>query len=846
MKQISAIRNAQAGKQNAGARPRIALHWARAEGHSFKGTQPVFSNHGLLRRPGAALQTQLVIGKPNDQFEQEADRVADQVMMRMPGDGQDLDVSTFASSNHRLQRKCACGGAAGPSGECEECNKKKRLDLQTKLKVNEPGDIYEQEADRIADQVMAMPESPVVSGTPPLIQRFSGQSNGQTNPAPASVDEALVSSGTPLDPALRQHMEQRFVRGFSRVRVHTGTAAEQSAADVNAYAYTVGHDIVFGVDRFAPGTPEGRRLFVHELTHVVQQTGGEGVHSGQRSEKRGLSPISIQTLPTRGGNVPVALQRKVDLKACLAQTDEILPPIGTVATIDRELTLTDTLGSEYGPLKKQILASIEARKFVCDAGVPAVLSLWDKRTAAGELDVTAAQTALKADKTNIYSKNLDTSWLRRTRLGRAETELSTVAASVASQAKTTKLPRLLFPRLAAPQKENVAGAAKELDALIPVFESATKEFTAAGQTAFQLREQLDHARKEAIKAKNPDYAGSPRDSLEEAVKTAKRLQQELESVHRGIDIGELVKTSQEVAVEVAKLPPTSDSDAIGNLLQVVNTFRKNVADSSTQVTDLAGAARRVSFVLRYSAALNTPGFANPPGKDEMQSMRSRIDLLRPDLELLFGEETAMLLDLFDELGKRINRQIEQRSTMETALGHETELVPPQADVRSFFQTLEKKSNDEVTKAYTEYAQAFFEHQIVVRMEDFNVIDLDEIFARPLSLAGLRPLVCTDYAVLGATLLGVTGAKTQGFIVAVRASAEQVRTNQLDEGHAVAVIQRKGAKLFVSNDVVVDDRNDAIGPDAVEWKNKEFPLISGKGKTVQEAITALQAELARRR
>ena len=49
-----------------------------------------------------------------------------------------------------LQRKCACGGATGMSGECEECSKKKRLRLQTKLKVNEPGDIYEQEADRIS------------------------------------------------------------------------------------------------------------------------------------------------------------------------------------------------------------------------------------------------------------------------------------------------------------------------------------------------------------------------------------------------------------------------------------------------------------------------------------------------------------------------------------------------------------------------------------------------------------------------------------------------------------------------------------------------------------------------
>jgi hypothetical protein len=159
----------------------------------------------------------------------------------------------------------------GPTGECEACNKKRRLSLQTKLKVNEPGDIYEQEADRIANQVLTAPGYSDVSGAPPRIQRFSGHSNGQLDTAPASVDHALASPGAPLSSVLRQDMEQRFGYDFSRVRVHSGAAVEQSVRDVNANAYTVGHDMVFGADQFAPGTHEGRRLIAHELTHVVQQ-----------------------------------------------------------------------------------------------------------------------------------------------------------------------------------------------------------------------------------------------------------------------------------------------------------------------------------------------------------------------------------------------------------------------------------------------------------------------------------------------------------------------------------------------------------------------------------------------
>ena len=191
-----------------------------------------------------------------------------------------------ASRSGILQRKCACGGATGMSGGCEECGKKHPLGLQTKLKVNESDDIFEREADRVADQVMAAPASPAVSGAPLRIQRFSGQSNGQVDAAPASVDHALAGTGRPLEPTLRQDMEQRFGHDFSRVRVHSGMAAEQSTQDVNAHAYTVGHNIVFGAGQFAPGTHEGRRLIAHELTHVIQQN-GRSAATIQRKERIG-------------------------------------------------------------------------------------------------------------------------------------------------------------------------------------------------------------------------------------------------------------------------------------------------------------------------------------------------------------------------------------------------------------------------------------------------------------------------------------------------------------------------------------------------------------------------------
>ena len=178
--------------------------------------------------------------------------------------------------------------------------------IQAKLAVNAPGDIYEQEADRVADQVLATPGQAVRSA-PLQIQRLAGSSGGQME-APASVDRALASPGRPLEPALRRDMEQPFGYDFSRVRVHTGTAAEQSAREVNASAYTVGHDIVFGADKFKQRANEGRRLLAHELTHFVQQSGADAGRTRHNNDNFGGATISQPVM--EGGDVARCMQRQ--------------------------------------------------------------------------------------------------------------------------------------------------------------------------------------------------------------------------------------------------------------------------------------------------------------------------------------------------------------------------------------------------------------------------------------------------------------------------------------------------------------------------------------------------------
>ena len=175
--------------------------------------------------------------------------------------------------------------AATSSGECADRSEKK---LQRKLAIGATNDPLELEADRVADQVMSASAQSSVNRTTPRIQRCLSHSNGRMDAAPPSVDRSLAGPGSPLTPALLQDMEHRFGHDFSRVRVHADAAAEQSARDVNAHAYTVGPDIVFGAGRFAPETHDGRRLMAHELTHVVQQQGG----------RTGLGTQSFQISPS--------------------------------------------------------------------------------------------------------------------------------------------------------------------------------------------------------------------------------------------------------------------------------------------------------------------------------------------------------------------------------------------------------------------------------------------------------------------------------------------------------------------------------------------------------------------
>lgn len=212
------------------------------------------------------LQRKLTIGSTNDPLEAEADRTAERVMrMTVPGQTRSPAVSSTgrqAPLAAAVLRRCSCGGS------CDKCRARQRNTTSS------PDDFA-------------------------LQRKPSGPSS--VDEAPASVHQTLRSSGSPLDLATRAFFEPRFGHDFKDVRVHTGAAAANSAREIDALAYTVGSNIVFGSQRFAPHTSHGQRLLAHELTHVVQQRSSQSVaRHVRRAQLPSSGPAQNTQVPARG------------------------------------------------------------------------------------------------------------------------------------------------------------------------------------------------------------------------------------------------------------------------------------------------------------------------------------------------------------------------------------------------------------------------------------------------------------------------------------------------------------------------------------------------------------------
>ncbi|MDH5653067.1 MAG: DUF4157 domain-containing protein [Gammaproteobacteria bacterium] len=165
--------------------------------------------------------------------------------------------------------------------------------IQAKYTVGAVNDPHERDADAVADQVMrgeaAAPVSPlensnrtsVSNGTEYHTDEFEHSNDGESlqyGTTTTSLDfnnrlERLRGRGRPIPGEIRDKLGNRMGRDFRHVGVHTGDEANALNRKINARAFTVGNDVFFSDNQYAPHSHSGQRLLAHELAHVSQQSG---------------------------------------------------------------------------------------------------------------------------------------------------------------------------------------------------------------------------------------------------------------------------------------------------------------------------------------------------------------------------------------------------------------------------------------------------------------------------------------------------------------------------------------------------------------------------------------------
>jgi hypothetical protein len=284
----------------------------------------------------------------------------------------DMKNTSKTANSCQLQlgnpKVCPLGGA------CHVCPNR----VQYKLMVGKSGDDYEQEADSLAkhaaENVETTPKNKSISKKQQdatfqrkcklcedeenLIQKKEASIEPQ-NSSEASlkmapiIEKGLYSSGTSLDRDTLNFMESRLNYDFKNVRVHTDSNAAESARMVNALAFTVGQDVVFGQGQYQPALSSGQFLLAHELVHVVQQQNSSRlqtklpISSVDNETEYEADELSENVMAGKNTHVSRYLHNSmIQRQACRSLLDE--PEIGRVRGIDAHAAILDDFTAKNG------------------------------------------------------------------------------------------------------------------------------------------------------------------------------------------------------------------------------------------------------------------------------------------------------------------------------------------------------------------------------------------------------------------------------------------------------------------------------------------------------------------
>jgi hypothetical protein len=259
-----------------------------------------FSRVSILRDAHAMIQAKLTINQPNDRYEQEADRVADEVM-RMPEP--EVQRQQEEEKEKELLQTKPFVEQISPSVQRQVDEKERQRreeEILRQLEKLHRREEIEQVHEELFGQMSIQHSQAGKQGEGKFEKKNVLDAATYGNMELVSQIQGLKGKGQPLPDSLRAFFEPRFGYDFSEVRIHTDRQAAELAQAVNAKAFTFGRDIVFNTkqynpgmfraDEYAPGITHNDFLLAHELTHVVQQN---HFQSPERNSAKRSTPIQV-------------------------------------------------------------------------------------------------------------------------------------------------------------------------------------------------------------------------------------------------------------------------------------------------------------------------------------------------------------------------------------------------------------------------------------------------------------------------------------------------------------------------------------------------------------------------
>ncbi len=297
-------------KQNDHAGP--LAHKAELVGHASAEPASLLSLHASMgnQNVGRLIQAKLQIDDPHDEYERQADSVAEAVTQ--PVTDHASTAGTPAAKPAAIQR------------QRKECEEEQNQGIRAKT------------------------------------------ISGAAAPVNASLEShvsSLQGRGEPLATDLRSYFEPRMGANFGDVHIHRDAGAAEAAQSLNALAFTAGRDIVFGAGQYVPGTLAGKKLLAHELTHVVQQRGAtfpisdgrlnlDPNHSDAEREARGIVN-EVTAEPSHSATRPSAKPSSSVISRADPQVVNISMNLGTAPRSGLQSWPTNVSDTRLGPVGVQ-------------------------------------------------------------------------------------------------------------------------------------------------------------------------------------------------------------------------------------------------------------------------------------------------------------------------------------------------------------------------------------------------------------------------------------------------------------------------------------------------------------